>query len=522
MHRSCYTDTHIRELAGPRSYERGLGYVNAVSGLRAEAGRITATVQGTERYRVILDAGDRLRATCDCPYGEDGHFCKHCVAVALLTLREPGRLTTLREEAAARDITLRTWLDGLGRDELRALLKERLAEDPDFKEALSLRAALADGDTTAVRADIAALLDPADFSQYGYIAYEDAHGYAARVTRAAEAIRDLATTGQGAAAVDAARAAISRLTGVYESADDSDGCIGDAAAELERAHRDACVAAPPDSDETAQWLLDHCLGDGAEYLEIEPADYRGILGVQGIATLRALGAEALNRNPTGRAEKYLMESLARAAADLDPNGYTHLLIAGELDAAGRAGEALQWAEHGLHHAAAGAEPVHRGLVDYVADRHAHHGRTTDALTVRRDHFRADRSLHTYRALDDDLVRRLIAGQFPQWAGLAVERFPSGGTVNAMYRLGEGMVVRLPLVKGGAQDIAMEQQWLPRLASRLPTAIPEVLGAGEPAEGYPWPWSVYRWREGENPEAGALTEPVPLAEDLAGFVTSPRR
>ena len=53
------------------------------------------------------------------------------------------------------------------------------------------------------------------------------------------------------------------------------------------------------------------------------------------------------------------------------------------------------------------------------------------------------------------------------------------------------------------------------------AIPEVLGAGEPAEGYPWPWSVYRWLAGENPEAGALSEPVLLAEDLAGFVAAMR-
>ncbi|MEU5424980.1 aminoglycoside phosphotransferase family protein [Streptomyces olivoreticuli] len=124
-------------------------------------------------------------------------------------------------------------------------------------------------------------------------------------------------------------------------------------------------------------------------------------------------------------------------------------------------------------------------------------------------------------IDDDLVRRLIAGQFPRWAGLAVERFPSGGTVNGMYRLGDDMVVRLPLVKSGAQDALMERQWLPRLAPRLPAAIPEVLGAGEPAEGYPWPWSVYRWLAGEHPEAGALSEPVLLAGDLAGFVAAMR-
>ncbi|MEV0694237.1 aminoglycoside phosphotransferase family protein [Streptomyces sp. NPDC050388] len=124
-------------------------------------------------------------------------------------------------------------------------------------------------------------------------------------------------------------------------------------------------------------------------------------------------------------------------------------------------------------------------------------------------------------IDDGLVRRLIVGQFPQWAGLPLERHSSGGTVNAMYRLGETMVVRLPLVRGGAEDVAMEQEWLPRLAPLLPTAVPEVLGAGEPAEGYPWPWSVYRWLAGELPEAGALSEPVLLAKDLAEFVAAMR-
>ncbi|MFE9664235.1 phosphotransferase [Streptomyces sp. NPDC005955] len=122
-------------------------------------------------------------------------------------------------------------------------------------------------------------------------------------------------------------------------------------------------------------------------------------------------------------------------------------------------------------------------------------------------------------IDDDLVRRLVAGQFPQWAGLPVERYPSGGTVNAMYRLGGDMVVRLPLVHGGADDVVRERTWLPRLAPRLPTRVPEVLGSGEPAEGYPWPWSVYRWLAGERPEVGNLSAPLLLAEDLAAFVAA---
>lgn len=104
-------------------------------------------------------------------------------------------------------------------------------------------------------------------------------------------------------------------------------------------------------------------------------------------------------------------------------------------------------------------------------------------------------------VDDDLVRRLVAGQFPQGAGLAVVWFPSGGTVNAMYRLGDGMVVRLPLREGGAGDVPTEWEWLPRLAPRLPLAVPEVLGAGEPAERYPWGGRCTAGRRGRTPRRG---------------------
>ncbi|WP_327117578.1 aminoglycoside phosphotransferase family protein [Streptomyces sp. NBC_01341] len=121
--------------------------------------------------------------------------------------------------------------------------------------------------------------------------------------------------------------------------------------------------------------------------------------------------------------------------------------------------------------------------------------------------------------DTALVRRLLAAQFPAWADLAVEPVTSHGTVNAIYRLGPDMAVRLPRIEGGSQDVATEHRWLPRLAPHLPHAVPAPLGLGVPGEGYPWSWSVCRWLDGTNPAAGSGG--VELARELAKFVRALR-
>ncbi|MFE9814472.1 aminoglycoside phosphotransferase family protein [Streptomyces sp. NPDC005773] len=124
--------------------------------------------------------------------------------------------------------------------------------------------------------------------------------------------------------------------------------------------------------------------------------------------------------------------------------------------------------------------------------------------------------------DAALVHRLIAAQFPHWSGLPVERVGAAGTANAMYRLGDDMVVRLPRTAGSAEDMAGEHHWLPRLAPLLPVAIPAPLVAGVPGEGYPYPWSVYGWLDGDCPKVGDASEAALFARDLAGFVTALHR
>ncbi|MCU0490023.1 MAG: aminoglycoside phosphotransferase family protein [Chloroflexaceae bacterium] len=124
--------------------------------------------------------------------------------------------------------------------------------------------------------------------------------------------------------------------------------------------------------------------------------------------------------------------------------------------------------------------------------------------------------------DATLVGRLLAAQFPQWAGLPIQPIASAGTVHVLYRLGDDMVVRLPRIGVADEELDKEFHWLPRLAPLLPCAIPLPLGRGLPGEGYPFPWSVYRWLEGENPQPGQLEDPAALALDLAAFIQALRR
>lgn len=124
-------------------------------------------------------------------------------------------------------------------------------------------------------------------------------------------------------------------------------------------------------------------------------------------------------------------------------------------------------------------------------------------------------------VSSELVHRLLVAQFPQWANMELRRVASAGTDNALFRLGNDMVVRMPIVDWAVANVDAEQEWLPRLAPFLPIEIPTPLAMGDPDEGYPCRWSIYRWCVGENPSVGLLTRPSELAGDVARFLEALR-
>jgi len=120
-------------------------------------------------------------------------------------------------------------------------------------------------------------------------------------------------------------------------------------------------------------------------------------------------------------------------------------------------------------------------------------------------------------IDDALVRRLVSAQFPRWASLPVNAVEPGGSDNRSFRLGERMIVRLPSAVEYSVQVEKEHRWLPRLSGYLPLEIPMPVAIGNPADGYPWKWSIYRWIEGDVATTERIADLNDFARDLARFL-----
>ena len=125
----------------------------------------------------------------------------------------------------------------------------------------------------------------------------------------------------------------------------------------------------------------------------------------------------------------------------------------------------------------------------------------------------------------EMVRELVDQQFPEWTGLPLRRVHGEGTVNAIFRLGDHLAVRLPLRPG---DVDTTRQWLTseadaarRLLGRTRFATPEPVALGEPAAGYPLPWSMQTWLPGTTASIEDPAASVRFAHDLADFVVDVR-
>jgi len=221
----------VARAAGPVYLERGLHYLadGRVGPISETDDAIEATVRGGQPYHVrvaVVDAS--IQADCSCPMGDAGVFCKHCVALSLAWIDERGQQvmeSAGRPRAKPSADPVPSFLAGLDRDGLIALIRDEMARDDALATRLRLRAAVAapggEG-LSALKRDLDRATDVRRF-----LRYRDVPDFASGVHEVADAIDALLRDGHAETVIELSERALGRLEEALADADDSDGLIGD-------------------------------------------------------------------------------------------------------------------------------------------------------------------------------------------------------------------------------------------------------------------------------------------------------
>ena len=419
---TAFTLDDLAELAGTKSYQRGLGYIDAVQRLSADDGEIHAQVTGTGRYRVRLwFDGEAVTGSCDCPWGEEGNFCKHCVAVGVVYLYEQEHGTALPEPT-----DLRSHLESLDHAALVDLLLEAAERDERLFDRLEREAEFSHTRDGPIDKLVTAVDDALVLNTNYYLDFDDHQVYADAVADFASQTMQLVADGRAEDAVALAGHAIDRVRQNWERAE-HEYQVGEAATELAAAHLDACIAAKTDPIGLAEWLIAHQLDDNT-VPELLIGDYEPVLGETG---LRRYGALLNARKNNSWTWQFLKTEYARAAGDdeqllaalTESSGGTGRQVIEQLDRMGRRDEAVERAEASLV-----SGPVDQWTVDFLDEHYRAEGDRVALVALHRKRFECDPGRHSYEALADldepglltwavDSVRGELEGGTSKW-GLA--------------------------------------------------------------------------------------------------------
>jgi uncharacterized Zn finger protein len=429
---SVLDESVVARLASSRSFERGVSYLRErrVGPMRLTAGRVGATVQGSESYSVELgvDAG-RLVFGCSCPVGIDGGFCKHCVAVALSWLEGSSQSGPTLDDARAH-------LESLPVTTLVELLVDHALEDDRLANRLLL---LASRSADRGSLDVAGLRVSIDraFAHGGFVHYREVWAYVAGVDDVIDALDDLLSAGSAGEVIGLAEYALTAFENAIEHVDDSDGRMRGIAERLEALHLAACRVGAPDCAALAERLFERELDSDWDIFDQAALRYADVLGEIGLARYRELahacwtGVPPLN--PGDSAERSfgsrfritrIIEALAEQSGSLAEqiavrerdlaSPYRFLQIAELCQSHGQYDAALDWAQHGI---TAFPDASDRRLQSFLRDEYRRRGRTADARQLSDTAFTAHPTLETYRELITDATE---LGEWPARRQAALE------------------------------------------------------------------------------------------------------
>lgn len=128
-------------------------------------------------------------------------------------------------------------------------------------------------------------------------------------------------------------------------------------------------------------------------------------------------------------------------------------------------------------------------------------------------------------IDTAQVAALIARDAPHLAGRDIRPVESAGTVNAIFRVGDDRAARFPLQPdepiARRTRLEREQRRSRRFhrVSPLPAPMPQLIGS--PGAGYPSPWTMQTWIEGDPADHATTCTSDVLADDVVALLRALR-
>ena len=447
-HLAGLTREKLHNWAGARSFERGADYFarDLVHDLLTYRETLTATVEGTEVYQVRLSFNEKgaIDYVCSCPYGEEGNFCKHCVAVGLAYLNAQKRPHTDVSDGP----TLEAVREYLGQQPvtwLADMVMAQVLESKRLRDKLLLAVARKQSpqlDLNAYRRNIREAVRA--------VGNGDVEG----VRDALEAVEGLLEEGQAEAVIELTELALDELRQKQERIyDDEEGEIYGLSEQWVELHRQACEQAQIDPVALAHKLFKYEIEDQREEFYHALSQYSTALGEKGRAAYRRLVEDAWRSIPAlqpGEAYNYssersrltdIMEHFAQSDGDLaalievkkrnlsEPGRF--LDIAETYHKAGQHDSALHWAEEGMRVFTTTApgglskqivssfrQPRTSQLGLFLAEEYQRRGRHDEAMAIVWQQFLDGISLNTYQKLADYAQR---TGVWEEWQRQAIDK-----------------------------------------------------------------------------------------------------
>lgn len=413
----CLNLRNIRTLAGERWFARGEAYLKQgrVSDLSADGYRLTANVTGAETYRVRLSCrSSRIEYSCTCPVGDDGNFCKHCVAVALAWVEEESRIRDPNPSVVKHKSGLRSFLEAQDHQKLVELMLQEASRNRRLEERLEFEAARAQPigpDLTVFKKAITSATRTTGIDYYSM------PRFARRLSDVIDSIERLLDDGHAKAVVELTEYAFKRLEKAIGEVDDSDGHFGYILPELAELHHSACLRAPEDPLILAKRLFEWELNSEWDFFSHATVIYADALGREGLHEYRRLAEKQWSTVPALKpgdndSRRYgfrsritsIMETLAVESGDLEAiiaikqrdlsQPYSFLQIAEIYQQAKQYDRALEWAEKGAH----SFSQMDSRISDLLAVEYHRRGRHGEAINLSWQQFLENPELSTYEKL----------------------------------------------------------------------------------------------------------------------------